>query len=407
MIDTAPPPRPPVVERPAAYQVSYGAVQGLAAPGTKRVVVRVDGKVVRDVALRGRSFSLGVPLPPREVRVRVETVDGDGHRAGRTVLHVLGLPPAARPVVRPLRLDRGLERDVRRLVDGYPGSAGVYVEDLATGAGAAWNARATFPAASTLKLAIAVTILSRLEGPPARGSDLDALLRQMLIPSDNEAANALLVHLGGSTSGGGALVNETMRAIGLERTEMYGGYILGTALGGSRELAGVGVPLDVVSQPYWGVGQVDDGARSRAAVPRGLALERRARPARTRRLGGHARRGALPPLHARACRRPRKARADGGMAPRGARDAQGRVDRCGAARRRARGVAWRDPRRGGDDVPPGRHGNARGRLRRACRSRGAPSRPRLTGRGKRERCQTPFSVKGKPVPISCQSLHTA
>ena len=255
MIDTAPPPRPPVVERPAAYQVSYGAVEGRAAPGTKRVVVRVDGKVVGDFALRGRSFSLGVPLPPREVRVRVETVDGEGHRAGRTVLHVLGLPPAARPVARPLRLDRALERDIRHLVDGYPGSGAVYVEDLATGAGAAWNARATFPAASTLKLAIAVTVLSRLDGPPVRGSDLEGLLRQMLIPSDNAAANALLVRLGGSTSGGGALVNETMRAIGLERTEMYGGYILGTAFGGSRELAGAGVPLSVVSQPSWGIGK--------------------------------------------------------------------------------------------------------------------------------------------------------
>ena len=255
MIDTAPPPRPPVVERPAAYQVSYGAVEGRAAPGTKRVVVRVDGKVVGDFALRGRSFSLGVPLPPREVRVRVETIDGEGHRAGRTVLHVLGLPPAARPVARPLRLDRGLERDIRHLVDGYPGSGAVYVEDLATGAGAAWNARATFPAASTLKLAIAVTVLSRLDGPPVRGSDLEGLLRQMLIPSDNAAANALLVRLGGSTSGGGALVNETMRAIGLESTEMYGGYILGTAFGGSRELAGAGVPLSVVSQPSWGIGK--------------------------------------------------------------------------------------------------------------------------------------------------------
>ena len=255
MIDTAPPPRPPVVERPAAYQVSYGAVEGRAAPGTKRVVVRVDGKVVGDFALRGRSFSLGVPLPPREVRVRVETVDGEGHRAGRTVLHVLGLPPAARPVARPLRLDRGLERDIRHLVDGYPGSGAVYVEDLATGAGAAWNARATFPAASTLKLAIAVTVLSRLDGPPVRGSDLEGLLSQMLIPSDNAAANALLVRLGGSTSGGGALVNETMRAIGLESTEMYGGYILGTAFGGSRELAGAGVPLSVASQPSWGIGK--------------------------------------------------------------------------------------------------------------------------------------------------------
>src|SRR6185312_3575222 len=154
-----------------------------------------------------------------------------------------------------LRLERRLECDPLRLAVGYLGSAAVYVEDLATGAGASWNARATFSAASPLKLAIAVTILSRLEGPPPRGSELDGLLRQMMIPSDNAAANALLVRLGGSTSGGGALVNETMRAIGLERTEMYGGYILGTALGGSRGLAVAGVPLSVVSQPYWGVGK--------------------------------------------------------------------------------------------------------------------------------------------------------
>ena len=256
MIDTPPPPpSPPRIERPASFQVSYGIVQGIAGRGSRRVVVRVDGRLVRKAALHGRSFRLDVPLPPREVRVRVETVDADGRRAGRTVRHVLGLPPAARPVERSLRLDRALERDVRRLVGGYPGVAGVYVEDLATGAGAAWNARATFPAASTLKLAIAVTVLSRLDGPPARGSELDGLLRRMLIPSDNAAANALLVRLGGSTSGGGALVDEAMRGIGLERTEMYGGYILGTALGEWRELSGEGVPLDVVSQPAWGIGK--------------------------------------------------------------------------------------------------------------------------------------------------------
>ena len=172
MIDTtpSPPPRPPVIERPAAYEVSYGVVQGIAARGTRRVVVRIDGKVVRELPLRGRTFSLDVPLPQREVRVRVETVDARGRHAGRTVPHVLGLPHAARPVERALRLDRRLERDVRGLVDGYPGDAGVYVENLATGAGAAWNARATFPAASTLKHAIAVTLLGRLAGPPPRGS---------------------------------------------------------------------------------------------------------------------------------------------------------------------------------------------------------------------------------------------
>jgi beta-lactamase class A len=256
VIDTPPPaPRPPVVERPAAYEVSYGVVQGLAARGSRRVVVRVDGRVVREAPLRGRSFSLDVPLPLREVRVRVETVDGKGRRAGRTVPHILGLPRAGRPIERSLLLDRRLERDVRGLATGYPGTAGIYVEDLATGAGAAWNARAAFPAASTLKLAIAVTLLTRTEGPPMRGSDLDGLLRRMLIPSDNAAANALLVRLGGSTSGGGALVNATMRTIGLEHTEMYGGYVLGTSLAPPRDLAGSGVPLNVVSQPYWGAGK--------------------------------------------------------------------------------------------------------------------------------------------------------
>ena len=77
MIDTtpSPPPRPPVIERPAAYEVSYGVVQGIAARGTRRVLVRIDGKVVRELPLRGRTFSLDVPLPQREVRVRVETVD--------------------------------------------------------------------------------------------------------------------------------------------------------------------------------------------------------------------------------------------------------------------------------------------------------------------------------------------
>jgi hypothetical protein len=258
VIDTPPsppPPRPPAIERPAPYEVSYGVVQGRASSSARRVIVRVDGKLVRDVPLRRRSFSLDVPLPAHEVRVRVETVDRRGRHAGRTVRHVLGLPRVARPVERPLRLDPRLERDLTRLATGYRGTAAAYVENLATGAGAAWNARATFPAASTLKLAIAVTLLGRADGPPARGSELDGLLRRMLIPSDNEAANRLLVLLGGSTRGGGALVNAAMRSIGLERTEMYGGYVLGTSLAPPRGLAGRGVPLTVVSQPAWGIGK--------------------------------------------------------------------------------------------------------------------------------------------------------
>jgi hypothetical protein len=157
--------------------------------------------------------------------------------------------------VRVPRLDAGLQADVRRLAVGFPGASAAYVENLSTGAASAWNARATFPAASTLKLAIAVTVLGRTQGPPPPGSALDGLLRRLLEDSDNEAANTLLVSMGGSTSGGGHLVDGLMRSVGLERTVMYGGYVLGTELGGSRVVEGRGVPLNVLDQPYWGVGK--------------------------------------------------------------------------------------------------------------------------------------------------------
>lgn len=258
MIDAPPPARPlapPVIERPAAYQVSYGVVEGRAAPGTRRVVVRIDGRIARKLRLTKREFRLEVELPPRELRIRVETVDAAGRRAGRTVPNVFGLPRAARPRLRLRRLDPQLQAELRRSLPTFRGAAAAYVENLGTGAAAAWNARATFPAASTLKLAIAVTVLSRIDGPPRPGSATDSLLRRMLDASDNESANRLLVSLGGSTSSGGHIVDGVMRSAGLERTVMYGGYVLGTSLEPARGLASRGVPLNVVEQPAWGVGK--------------------------------------------------------------------------------------------------------------------------------------------------------
>lgn len=258
MIDTplpAAPPSPPVIVRPVSRQVSYGVVEGRAAPGARRVIVRIDGRIAHKLRLSRREFRLDVDLPARDVSVRVETVDGKGRRVGRTVTDVFGLPRAARPRIRLLRPDHALQAEVGRLTGAFPGSAAVYVENLGTGAAATWNARATFPAASTLKLAIAVAVLTRTGGPPRAGSSLDSLIRGMLDASDNECANRLLVGLGGSTSGGGHVVDAVMRSIGLERTVMYGGYVLGTSLDSDREIAGRGVPLDVVEQPAWGVGK--------------------------------------------------------------------------------------------------------------------------------------------------------
>jgi beta-lactamase class A len=261
MIVSPPPAGPPAIEQPAAYEISYGRISGLAAPGTRRIVVRVGGRIVRNVPLRRRRFDLRVPLETGPTRVRVETLDRQGRRAGTTIAPVFGLPAAGEPRLRRPSLDAALQRDVRRLAASFRGASAIYVQSLSSGQGAAWNAKASFPGASTLKLAIAVAALSRIDGTPGPGSRLDGLLRRMLIQSDNVAANDVERTFGGSTGGGSALVNSLMRSMGLVDTEMYGGYIPGTRIAASarerlvRRTTRQAIPVRVDEQPAWGVGK--------------------------------------------------------------------------------------------------------------------------------------------------------
>jgi beta-lactamase class A len=239
---------PPAIEQPAPHQVSYGLVTGRAARGTTRVLVYANGKRLAAKPLRGRRFSLRVTLPVGDVAVRVTTVARNGRRSSAHASDVFGLPPGSRPrlVGGPSR-DAMLERKLTRVVRGYSGTAGYYVQSLTGGSGAAWNGKARFPAASTVKLAIAATVLAEHSGIPPPGSRIDALLREMIIPSDDAAANSLLVWLAGSTSSGAYRVNDLMRSIGLTDTLMYGGYA-------TRTLSGR-IPLRVDEAPAFGVGK--------------------------------------------------------------------------------------------------------------------------------------------------------
>jgi len=254
---------PPAIVQPAPYEVSYGLVTGTAAGGTRRIVVRAGGEVLADRPFRGRHFTVRVQLPLRETTVSVTAVGPAGKRSTTRVPHVLGLPRAASPVLRQTREDGRLETQVNRLVAGFSGTASVYVASLTGGGGAAWNARARLPAASTLKLGIAVAALARADGVPAGGSYIDRVLRHMLVVSDNEAANALEVWLAGSTSSGGRAVTSLMGSLGLADTLMYGGY--------ARELASRGIPLRVDDQPRWGIGK-RTSARDLAGLLRDIWL---------------------------------------------------------------------------------------------------------------------------------------
>ena len=244
-----PPPAPPAIVAPAPREISFGLVTGSAPAGTRRVIVRVGESVLADRPLRGTRFSLRVDLPPKIVSVRVTAIDGTGRRSSSLVGPVLGLPRLAAPRVVAPQLDRTLSQSVLDLVRGFAGTSGIYVENLATGRGAAWNASARFPAASTLKVAIAVTALRAHRGPPPAGSRIGALLYAMLVRSDNDAANALEIWLAGSTSGGSARVNETMRALGLDDSDMYGGYERTTQRTTQR------IPIRTESSPAFGVGK--------------------------------------------------------------------------------------------------------------------------------------------------------
>jgi beta-lactamase class A len=232
---------PPALVAPAPYEVSFGRFAGIAAPGAHAVVVRVGGRVLARRTIRGRSFDFVVALPRRDATVVVS--------AGRTfvVPHVLGLPRSAAPHAARGQLEPSLARRLTPLARSFRGTSAYFVEELGTGRGAAWNARARFPAASTLKLAIAVEALRTLPTTPRPGSYPETLLRRMLIESDNDAANELESFLGGSTTGGGARVDALVRSLGLNDTEMYGGY--------ERSTQGRPIPVEASSAPSFGRGK--------------------------------------------------------------------------------------------------------------------------------------------------------
>jgi beta-lactamase class A len=255
------------------------------------VRIRVDGRLVATKPVTGRRFAFVVPLPARDVTLRVSAVDARGRHAATLVGPVFGLPQEVAPYSGPIPALRGYEDaalapQVRSLARGFPGSCAFFVQDLRTGAGAAWNARARFPAASTLKLAIAVELLHGLRGVPAPGTRLAGLLWRMLVYSDDRSANELLEAIGGSTSGGSARVNTMMRSLGLADSDMYGGYII------EDSLLRRAIPLEIVSRPSF-IGKATT-AWDLARLERALHLAAGARGALIWRF-----RGAFTPSDAR------------------------------------------------------------------------------------------------------------
>lgn len=182
-MDTAPP--PPIVSAPP---VSFGRVAVKVGAGTSSLAVRSGGKVIARRAVRPGPRRISLQLPAGRFRGRIEAW-GPGGRTPSKSFGVVVLPAASRTAAGlPGRRDDRLQRELRSLVRSQPSISGLYVQHLGSGCGAAVNAGAMFPAASTLKTAILLEAVRSAKGRPSRaqGRRLD----QMILSSDDKAANA-------------------------------------------------------------------------------------------------------------------------------------------------------------------------------------------------------------------------
>ena len=151
---------PPRIVAPGSSEVSLGRIVARVPTGTRKVILLVDGKRVRERRVRSQRVTFRYRLPRRDVVLRLVAVDGRGASTrSRAVGPVLGLPPSGAPRPAGSRELMSLKLALRRQASSFGGVSAIYVRDLVTGAGASWNAAAAFPAGSTLKVALALEAL--------------------------------------------------------------------------------------------------------------------------------------------------------------------------------------------------------------------------------------------------------
>jgi beta-lactamase class A len=212
-------PPPPVISAPP---VSFGHAAVRLRASAERVEVQADGRITARLRPPPGPRRISVPVPTGVHAVRVRAITRGGSRWSATV-RVRALPRSALRAGRiPGFVDRRLQRDMERLAGATSAVTGVYVQHLVTGCGAAVNADAQFPAASTLKAAILVDAVRQ-----GRAASLRPTLDRMIIDSDDGAANAALAALGGgSGDAGAAQVTGTLHDLGLARSLVRRPYIV-------------------------------------------------------------------------------------------------------------------------------------------------------------------------------------
>lgn len=214
---------------PRPWEAFFGAVTAEAPEGADRARLYAGDRLLVSGPVAGRRARFRVSLAPGryDLRVRFERDGGPLRRVESRAVWLL--PFSARTARRQRSRDARLSAELGRLGRAFPGYAGFWVHDLTTGRTAGWNADASFPAASTVKLGVLVAALDRF-GPRPERSAAWPDIRDVAMWSSNLASNRLLVRLGGSEAAGAAIVQRTLHRLGATSSTFTGNYRLGTSV---------------------------------------------------------------------------------------------------------------------------------------------------------------------------------
>jgi hypothetical protein len=205
----------------------FGVVLVRSPAGTTRAQLTVRGGRRRTAPLRGGRAVFRLPAGRHDLAVRVFAGERLVGRA--TVERVWSLPNGAQRAAPPRRRDGRLAAALGRLGGSFPGYSAFWIHDLTTGSVAGWNADASFPAASIVKLGVLVAALDRWGAEPANPR-IAKEVRDLAVWSSNLASNTLVVRLGGSERAGSALVTRTLWRLGATSSTFSGFYRLGTVV---------------------------------------------------------------------------------------------------------------------------------------------------------------------------------
>jgi hypothetical protein len=214
---------------PQSWELSFGAVTARAPSGATDARLFVGNRLVVSGPVAHGVARFRLRMRPGRYDIRLRFLRGGRLLRRDEARAVWLLPRSGRTAHRERGRNPALAARLGSLGRAFPGYAGLWMHELATGRTAGWNSDASFPAASTVKLGVLVAALARF-GPRPEQSAAWPDIRDLAVWSSNLASNRLLVRLGGSEAGGTRIVQDTLHRLGATSSTFTGNYQLGTGL---------------------------------------------------------------------------------------------------------------------------------------------------------------------------------